>query len=173
MYIDSNTTSEEVFKKMIESLYFLAEHSDPDTTDKTFLIEQYLGETPAIFPLVRLDQCIQTMKILIQNANTSNLASILQLMDGINLLGDALEYYKTDEIKTFPELELSQEESVTCDDMNEFLQIHKAYIQKVIDQMEYRMNNLNNSDISDCYHMQKYLFNSMTALDIVYNSCSN
>ena len=34
MYIDSNTTSDMVFKKMIEGLYFLAEHSDPDTTDK-------------------------------------------------------------------------------------------------------------------------------------------
>lgn len=55
MYIDSNTTSDIVFKKMIEGLYFLAEHNDPYTTDKTFLIEQYLGETPAIFPLVRLD----------------------------------------------------------------------------------------------------------------------
>ena len=168
MIIDYNTTSDDIFKKTIEGLYFLAEHSDPDTTDKTFLIEQCLGETPSRFPLVRLKQCIQTVKILAQNVNVSNLDSILQLMDGINLLGDTLEYYKMDEIKAFPELELSQEEGTVCDDMNEFLQIHKAYIQKVIDQMEYRINNLNNYDISDCYHMGKYLFNSLMALDIIY-----
>ena len=156
----------DVSKEIQDGLIILAERSsDANAKDRKNLICDHLKETPSNIPLVFVDQSIRVLDILSENATEKDANSVLELMDGINLLGDALDYYEEPKVKYFPELDASETECTAFSDTNRFLDIQKKYIKRILHKMK---EVYKETDITSLYHIQRYFMNPMMALDIIF-----